>query len=347
MRKRTLIPLLIAVAVLAALGMMFYLRAEAPPEAARLLPESDAIAYVNVKPLRAATHFDRSPTMRSPNFQHFIDATGIVPERDIDSVAFALHKVPILENGVRAADLFSSEVLIGRFDGEKLGKYLASIASSTETYAGHTLYTIQMDGQVLRVTQLTYDAIAASNMPTTEQIHAMLDRSRASALSTPGCSLLATRFKEVPLLSEAWAIGHIGLPFARNGAISVMGLELPIAPDSDLVASLRYSPAERMLSGGAVQLRIEEIAPTALAAKTTVDSLNTMLDLLRGLGGVEPARKDGDASLRQIVAATKLVQHDERAVLESSATLEQVKTLFNEHDPASETPAVTSSPASK
>jgi hypothetical protein len=339
MRKRTLIPLLIAVAVFAALGMMFYLRAKAPPEAARLLPESDAIAYVNLKPLRSVTHFDRSPTTRSADFQHFIDATGIVPERDIDSVAFALHKVPVLDNGVRAADLFSSEVFIGRFDGEKLGKYLASIASATETYAGHTIYTIVMDGQNLRVTQLAYDMIAASNMPTTEQIHAMLDRSRASALGTPGCSLLATRFQDVPLLSEAWAIGHIGLPFARNGAISVMGLELPIAADSDLVASLRYSPAQRMLSGGAVKLRIEEIAPNAIAAQTTVDSLNTMLDLLRGLGSAEPARNDGDTALRQIIQATKLVQHNERAVLESSATLEQIKTLFNAHDPASETPS--------
>ncbi|WP_263377525.1 hypothetical protein [Granulicella paludicola] len=347
MRKRTLIPLLIAVVVFAALGMMFFLRAKAPPEAARLLPESDAIAFVNLKTLRAATHFDKSPTARSADFQHFIDATGIVPERDIDSVAFALHKVPTLENGVRAADLFSSEVLIGRFDGEKLGKYLASIASATEMYADHTLYTIQMDGQVLRVTQLTYDSIAASNMPTTEQIHAMLDRSRASALGTPGCSLLATRFKEVPLLSEAWAIGHIGLPFARNGAISVMGLELPIAADSDLVASLRYSPAQRMLAGGAVQLRVEEIAPTAIAAQTTVDSLNTMLDLLRGIGSAEPARNDGDTALRQVIAATKLVQHGERAVLESSATLEQVKTLFNAHDPASETPPQATPSASK
>jgi hypothetical protein len=338
MRKRTLIPLLIALAVFVALGVMFALRAKAPPEAARLLPESDAIVYVNLKPLRAATHFDQSSTTRSPDFQHFIDATGIVPERDIDSAALALHKVPVLDHGVRAADLFSSEVFIGRFDGDRLSKYLASIASATENYAGRNIYTIVLDGQSLRVAQLAYDTIAASNMPTTEQIHAMLDRSRASALGTPGCSLLAARFQDVPLLSEAWGIGHIGLPFARNGAITVMGLELPIPAESDLVASLRYTPTQRVLSGGAVQLRIEEIAPTSAAAQTTVDSLTTMLDLLHGIGNAELTHNDGDAALRDIIGSTKLEQRKERALLESSATLEQVKAIFNAHDPAAESP---------
>src|ERR1700761_6191927 len=112
-RKRTLIPLLIAVAAFAALGIMAYLRAKAPPEAARLLPESDAIVYVNLKPLRATTHLDKSAVTRSAAFQKFIDATGIVPERDIDSAAFALHRVPMQQppaNAPQAADIYTSEV---------------------------------------------------------------------------------------------------------------------------------------------------------------------------------------------------------------------------------------------
>ncbi len=350
MRKRTLIPLLIAVAAFAALGVMLYLRAKAPPEAARLLPESDAILYVNLKPLRAATHFDKSPIVRSPSFQSFIGATGIVPERDIDSAAFALHKVPVLGSPIHASDLYSSEVLIGRFDGQRLAKYLASIASAQETYAGRIVYTITIQttgdpgGQTLRVAQLTYDTIAASNMSTPEQIHSMLDRSRASALSTPGCSLLATRFHDVPLLAQAWGIGHIGLPFSHNGEITVMGLELPLPAESDLVASLRYTPTERVLSGGAVLLRIEEFAPDPAAAETTVNSLTAILGLLRGLDSATPAHNPGDAALRQVIASTHIEQRDQRALLDSSATIDQVKALFSAHDPAAEPTPPTDAP---
>lgn len=346
MRKRKLIPLVIALAAFAALGVMLYLRAKAPPEAARLLPESDAILYVNLKPLRAATHFDKAPITRSADFQHFIDATGIVPERDIDSAAFALHKVPVLlANGaatpIHASDIFSSEVFIGRFDGQRLARYLASMASAQETYAGRTVYTILLDGQTLRVAQLAYDTIAASNMPTPEQIHSMLDRSRASALGTPGCSLLAARFHDVPLLAQAWGIGHIGLPFSHNGEIAVMGVSLPLPADSDLVASLRYSPAERVLSGGAVQLRVEEIAPDPATADTTVQSLSVILGLLRGLGSATSAQTPSDAALRQVIASTHIEQQNQRAILNATATLDQVKALFSAHDPAAEQPPAT------
>ena len=354
MRKRTLIPLLIAVAAFAALGVMLYLRAKAPPEAARLLPESDAILYVNLQPLRAATHFDKSPIARSPGFQSFIDATGIVPERDIDSAAFALHKVPVLlgsgtASPIHASDLFSSEVFTGRFDGQRLAKYLASITSTQETYAGRIVYTIHLQtddpgGQTLRVAQLAYDTIAASNMSTPEQIHSMLDRSRASALGTPGCSLLAARFHNVPLLAQAWGIGHIGLPFSHNGEITVMGLELPLPAESDLVASLRYTPAERVLSGGAVLLRIEEFAPDSTAAQTTVDSLTAILGLLRGIDSATPPHNSSDAALRQVIASTHIEQRNERALLDSSATLDQVKALFSAHDPAAEPTPPTDAP---
>ena len=60
MRKRTRYSLLLMLALVAAL-VVAVLRKTAPPEVARLLPESDAIVYVNLKPLRAATHFDRTP----------------------------------------------------------------------------------------------------------------------------------------------------------------------------------------------------------------------------------------------------------------------------------------------
>ena len=320
MRKRTLIPLLIVLAVVAALGIALYLRAKSPPEAARLLPESDAIVYVPLKTLRTLTHFDATPVQRSPDFQSFIDATGIVPERDLDEAAFALHRManPKGPNGPVAY----SEVFIGRFDGARLAQYLSTIATSRETYAGRIIYSIPVGapaGRTLRIAQLGYDTLGASNMPTPEQIHSMLDRSRTSALGTPGSSLLAARYQDVPLLSQAWGIGHIGLPFAENGHVSILGLEVPIDEDTDLVASLRYS--------GSVHLRVEEMAPDEGSAQRTVEALTTILGMLRGIAEAQPPHNAGDAAMRAVLNSATLTQHKDHAVLDATASLEQIKAL--------------------
>jgi hypothetical protein len=336
MRKRRLTSLLVALAVLAALGVALYLRAKAPPEAARLLPESDAIVYIQLKEIRTATHFDQTPIARSADFQRFIDATGIVPERDIDAAAFALHRMddPRGPNGPVAY----SEVFVGRFDGVKLAHYMASIAAGQETYAGRTIYTVPIENRLLRITQLGYDTIGASNMPTSEQIHAMIDRSRASALGTPGSSLLAARYHEVPLLAQVWGIGHIGLPFSEDGRITVMGLQLPIPEDTDLVASLRYNAAAHLLSGGAAELRIEEIAPDTASAQKTVEALTTLLSLVRAITPPEAAadgapNKAAAQALAAILKSMTVTQRSDRALLTATASLDQIKALASNRGP--------------
>jgi hypothetical protein len=347
MRKRTWISLVIGAAVLVALGLALYLRAKAPPEAARLLPESDAILYVNLKPLRAATHFDQTPVHRSADFQHFIDSTGIVPERDLDAVAFALHRMPN-PHGPNGAIAYS-EVFVGSFDGERLAHYLASIASAQESYAGQTVYTIPIEGRRLRVAQLGYDMVAASNMPTSEQIHSMLDRSRASAVSSPGSSLLAARFHDVPLLAQAWGIGRIGLPFAHDGHLTLFGLQLPVAPETDFVASVRWSSAVP-LHGGSAELRIEEFAGDDLDAERTVDALNALLSIMRGLASAQPPQTPADKAMRDVLNSITLAHREDHALLHASATLDQLKALLSAHNPttqAIDSATSTNSPASK
>jgi hypothetical protein len=343
-RKRA-IPLTIALAIMAALAVALYLRAKAPPEAARLLPESDAIVYIHLGDIRSSTHFDQSPVIRSANFQRFIDATGIVPERDLDSVAFALHAMPDRRgpNGPVAY----SEVFIGRFDGLKLARYLTSLATSQESYAGRTIYTIPVENRLLRVVQLAYDTIAASNMPTAEQIHSMVDRARTSALSTPGSSLLAARYHEVPLLSQAWGIGHIGLPFEQQGQLSAFGLQLPLPADTDLVASLRYTGTAHVLSGGAVELKIQDIAPDALTAQALTDSLTSLLGVLRGITVEHPPHTAADVALRSVLESVKITQHGDHAILTADASLDDLKALASQHNPAAAGANPLPAPASK
>lgn len=321
MRRRTRYSLLLMLALMAALAVVVMLRKAAPPEAARLLPESDAIVYANVKPLRTATHFDRTQVTRSPEYQHFVDATGIVPERDLDSAAFALHRMddPNGPNG----PVGYSEVFEGRFDGERLASYLATIATGKENYAGHDIYTVPVgDGKVtrpLRVAQLGYDTIAASNMPTPEQIHSILDRHRAAASPFSGSSLLSERYRDVPAFSSAWAIGHIGLPFSDRGYISIFGLQLPLPEDTTFVASLRYL--------GTLHLRIEQIAPTETDAAHSTETLSTLLRLVKSVQQTQAQMQTGDVSFLELINSAKIEQHKDRAVLTANIPLDVVKKL--------------------
>ncbi len=306
--------------------LAFYFQQMSAPRAARLLPESDGIVFANLKPIRLATHFDVKPVAQSPSYRQFIDATGIVFERDLDSVALALHRMPDASgpNGPVAY----SEVFEGRFDSARLNHYLAAVATARESYAGHDIFTIPIHDEEanatrnLRVVQLGYNTLAASNMPTPEQIHSILDRSRAAASPFAGSSLLNARYKDIPILAhDAWAIGHIGLPFASHGRISVMGLELPMPTDATFVASLHYT--------NALHLRIDQIVHTDLEASQSAASLNTLLNLLRSVQQAQQPipHTPEDLALRQFTDSIKIEDHKDRATLTATIPDQTLKHL--------------------
>ena len=159
-------------------------------------------------------------------------------------------------------------------------------------------------------------------MPTPEQIHSILDRSRAAASPFAGSSLLANRFGDVPLLGrQAWAIGHIGLPFAQNGHITAMGLELPMPAEATFVASLHYTTA--------LHLRIDEIAKDDAEAAQTTQSLNSLLALARILQQIQQPtpRTPDDLAIRQFMDSVAIVQHKDRATLTATIPTEALKHL--------------------
>src|SRR5579863_1776378 len=118
MSRRTRRTLLIVAAVLALVALAVFLRSKAPPEAARLLPECDGIVYINFRPIRALFHKELKPPERSAEYQQFIDAVGIDPERDLDQAAIALHRMadPTGPNGPVAYSM----VLVGKITGQRL-----------------------------------------------------------------------------------------------------------------------------------------------------------------------------------------------------------------------------------
>ena len=91
-RRNTLWTIAAAVLVIAAIGAAILLRKRAAPEAARLLPDSDAVLYVNLEPIRLLTNLGKEPSKnREPEYEAFVQGTGFEFERDLDKAALAIH----------------------------------------------------------------------------------------------------------------------------------------------------------------------------------------------------------------------------------------------------------------
>ena len=310
MHRRTRRTIWILAAVLLLLTVAIYLRSKAPPEAARLLPESDGIVYINLKPVRSFMRKNLKPPRRDPDYQQFVDDTGFDPERDLDQVAIALHRMsdPEGPNGPVAYSM----VLVGNLTSQHLNTWLEAHAASRESYAGHTIYSIPSENRTVRVAQIGYDMLAVSNTPTAEQIHSMLDRHRTAALPFSGSTLLAEHYSEMPILSVAWGMGQIGLPFTENGNISVLGMELPLAANTTFLASVHWA--------GALKLRVVEIANDEATATSQAASLNLLLNLARGATAGLSANTANNG-LKEVLKTAEITPHRNRVVV--NATLPQ------------------------
>ena len=313
MNRRTRRTLWIVAAVLVVLAAAIFLRSKAPPEAARLLPESDGILYINLKPVRAFFHKDLKPPQHAAEYQQFIDAVGIDPEHDLDEAAIALHRMtdPSGPNGPVAYSM----VLVGKITGKRLNAWLDSHATSRESYAGHTIYSIPSEDRTVRVAQIGYDMVAVSNTPTPEQIHSMLDRHSTAAWPFAGSTLLRQHYHEVPLLSLAWGVGQIGLPFNESGAISVLGLELPLEADSTIIASFGWTGS----------LKIVEIAPSEAVAARQAAALQMLVMLARGFT-VQLNGNSENNTLKELLKTAEITRKHDRVVVTASVD----RSLFSE-----------------
>jgi hypothetical protein len=313
MNRRTRRTLWIVAAALLFLAVAVFLRSKAPPEAARLLPESDGIVYVNLKPVRAFFHFkDLKPPERVPEYQQFIDAIGIDPERDLDEAAIALHRMP--DPAGPNGPVAYSMVLVGKITGQRLNAWLDAHATARESYAGHTIYSIPSEGRTVRVSQIGYNMVAVSNTPTPEQIHSMLDRHATAAWPFAGSTLLRQHYHEVPLLSLAWGVGQIGLPFSVSGAINILGFSLPLEADSTIIASV----TPELSLGGLLNVKVVEIAPSSVQAASQASALNLLLIMVRGISA-PLADNAANNALKELLKTAEVTQKLDRVVV--TATL--------------------------
>lgn len=311
MNRRTRRTLLVVAAVLLLLAVAIFLRSKAPPETARLLPECDGMLYINFKPIHTFFHKDLKPPQRVPDYQQFVDATGIDWERDLDEAAIALHRMqdPNGPNGPVAYSL----VLRGKITGEKLNHWLQNHAQARESYEGKTIYDIPSQGRTVRVSQIGYDMVAVSNYPTPEMIHSIIERHRTAALPFAGSTLLQRHYHEIPLLSVAWGMGQIGLPFNDSGAITVLGLQLPLPSNSTFIASVNPEISLK----GALRVRLVELAPSEDTAASQAAALVNLVTLARA---VTPQLADNPANrgLKDLLKTAEVTQDHDRVTIKAT-----------------------------
>lgn len=331
MHRRTRRTLITVAAAVVLLAVAIFLRSKAPPEAARLLPESDGIVYVNLKPFRVVLRHEHrkiKPPNRVPDYQEFVNATGIDWEQDLDQAAIALHRMPNPDgpNGPVAYSM----VLVGKITGPRLNSWFSAHAASRDVYAGHTIYSISSEGRTVRVSQIGYDVIAVSNTPTPEQIHSIIDRRTTAAWPFAGSTLLRQHFHDVPLLAFAWGVGQIALPFSRSGAISIFGFQLPLQNNSTIIASI--SPT--LPVPHALRMRVEEIETDEQAAASQSAALATLATMARGFTG-PLASNAANNGLRQLLSTAVVTQRHDRVLVTALLT----PALLDAHSNGNDTPA--------
>jgi hypothetical protein len=309
---------------LAALGLLILagatfviLHKTTPPRVVRLLPESDAVVYVNLAAIREATHFDRQPVTPDPEYRDFIAATGIHFEHDLEEAAFAINRLsdPLTTQG----PVGYSEVFRGSFDVPRLTAWLKSQSAATESYAGHTIYSVPHEGRTVRIVLLGSRLVAASNMPTAEQLHAILDHD--ASFYPRGPSILQDHFRDVPVFSFAWGLAQIEAPLTGDGNVHVFGFRIPLPTNTVFIGSVRYL--------NALQLRIEEIAPDETVASISVGVVRTILTFYAGeqrltssLGGTT------DPQTAALLQSIQITQNKDRAVLTANVPLELLRRIF-------------------
>jgi hypothetical protein len=328
MRIRRSLPILLGVVmVAAALTLIVELRKHAPPEPARLLPGADGFVYVNLKWARRANLTGQLPPVsHDPEYEQFIQATGFQFERDLEQAAFAVH-YPASSPGAisdAAAQARFSEVFVAKIEGERVRAYLSKISSSVEPYRSVDIYNIPLEGRTLRVAILGVDTVAASNHSDPLVIRGIIDRSRKLASPFGGPALLRQYYKEVPVVSLAWAIFRVdpssGSP-ASSSSASASSPASHTLPGTSALSFLFSKPAVVVASArylGTVHLRAEAFAANEQDAKRVAEQLSTFLSLFHAAENTVSAQGT-DAEVKALFAGLKVGQYRNRAVL--SATL--------------------------
>jgi hypothetical protein len=357
-RRRILIVSLCVLFFIAAVGAVVLLRKRAAPEAARLLPEADAIIYVDFGTVRTLTAFDQQQLPKlAPGYDEFVKDTGFAFERDLDEAAMAVHRGVasdgVASNGAasggtaneragRGANLQRSstrysEVLVGHYDQLKLATYLRQHSRSVETYRDIDIFSVPIENRTLRVALLAIDTVAISNVDDASVVHGIIDRFKKVALPFGGPSLVRTYYPRIPLGSLLWAIARVPASVSASSASSPSsskpqsapsfslpgGIDIGLPGESDVVVSLR------MLT--TIHARADFYTQSEDAARNFTDQTTAFLAIFRSIQATT-APGPADADVKAVFDSIKIAQKGDRAEVTATIPPSFLRKLVN--DPA-------------
>jgi hypothetical protein len=334
MRLKRTLPLLLAVVVIAAaVTTAVQLRKHAPPEAARLLPSADAFVYADFSWLHKITSAPLPAVSRDSEYEQFVEQTGFEFERDLESVAVAVHYPAEWPGGGTAGSAPEprfSEVFVGKFNGEKLSGYLRHTASSIDNYDSMEIYAIPIENRTFRVAILSYDSVAASNNDDPGVIRGIVDRSRRLASPFGGPALLRRYYKQVPWASPVWAVARV-----EPSAPAFEGWSAVFSKPADLVVSASYNPLHLPLHTGVLHLRAEAWAGSDEGARDITDRTNAFLANFH-TAELSVGSPGSDADVKAAFDSLQVRQENTRAVLSAILPTGLFRKLLESPSQASE-----------
>lgn len=337
MRIRRTFPVVLAVLIVgAAVTLAVLLRKLAPPEPARLLPAGDAFFYVDLNwARRLSGGKELAPVSHNPEYERFIQSTGFEFERDLDKAAFSVHypaSWPAGGTGGNAPEPRFSEVLEGRFHGERLTSYLRQIAHSVESYHSVDIFAVPLEGRTLRVAVLSADTVAASNHDDPAVMQGIIDRSRRLASPFGGPAFLRQYYKHVQLASLAWVIGRIDPAAPVSEWSGVFSAPATVVFSASFLSPLHLRP-------DFIHLRAEGFTHDADEARSLSDKISVFLAMTRsaetslGIHGT-------DADVKQLFDSLKVKQEDERVIVTAAMSLPFLHKILSGPPPDLSEPAL-------
>ncbi len=331
MRIRPTFPIVLAVVMIAAaVTLAVQLRKHAPPEPARLLPGGDAFFYLNLSAARKANSGKDLPAVsHDPEYERFIRETGFQFERDLDKAAFAIHypaKWPGGGTGGSSPEVRFSEVLEGKFQGERLTAYLRQIAQSVENYRSVEIFTILLEGRSLRVAVLSADSVAASNHDDPAVIRGMIDRSKRLASPFGGPSLLRQYYKHVQLASLAWLVARIDPSSPEAGCWNTVFAK----PATIVVSGSALNPLHPMAQ--AVHLRAEAYTLSPDEARAIADKATVFIALSHA-AETSVGTHGTDADVKALFDSLQIKQENEHVVLTAAMPYGFLRKMLSGSEP--------------
>src|SRR5207248_11593288 len=119
-RKTTIyVALFAATVAVAAIGLLLWRGTQQAPLVARLLPEADAIVYLDLRPMRLAATFAQTPKIeRDAEYDNFVRSTEFEFERDLQQAAITIHLRATNASPGSGGEARWWEVFGGRFDAD-------------------------------------------------------------------------------------------------------------------------------------------------------------------------------------------------------------------------------------